>query len=404
MTSARQSPMATRSSGRERTHCPLQADRHTGILLMMMMMMMSAHGLDSMCDATQDAACDGALGEPVYLQLMRNTKGHQLSLYYNDIAVFKFRKFKSVFYEDFNTTSVLQRWQFVSDNGTMIINPAERRDAGTYRVEITDKDGKSVGDHTVQLIIEAPVSGVDLSISCSANGERSVRCSSNGDSPQYSWSLDGRPLGEADADLSSDNQPLLLRGNVTGQLTCSVRNHVSSKHTTRLMELCYGASTTPPANHTLPSAHTERPVSDTAVIYVSSFLVFILVCLCVAAWMFYIWRKRRNTHTPVKEDPDGVVYVKVTSNTRRSDMQGVEAQEVVYSDVATANRRSRCKSRKPPAEAYELEYAEVSAYKRRAPGDTHTPAETVEYGEVRVHTHTPAQQDNSVYAHVDPRQ
>ncbi|KAG5270234.1 hypothetical protein AALO_G00190260 [Alosa alosa] len=164
----------------------------------------------------------------------------------------------------------------------------------------------------------APVSGVDLSISCSANGERSLRCSSNGDSPQYSWSLDGRPLGEADADLSSDNQPLLLRGNVTGQLTCSVRNHVSSKHTTRLMELCYGASTTvsvTPANHTLPSAHTERPVS---VIYVSSFLVFILVCLCVAAWMFYIWRKRRNTHTP-----------------------GVEAQEVVYSDVATGEQEEQ---------------------------------------------------------------
>ncbi|KAG5270204.1 hypothetical protein AALO_G00189950 [Alosa alosa] len=100
------------------------------------------------------------------------------------------------------------------------VNPAERRDAGTYRVEITEEaTGKTVGDHTVQLIIEAPVSDVDLSISCSANGERSVRCSSNGDSPQFSWSLDGRPLCEADVDLSSDNQTLLMRGDVTGQLT-----------------------------------------------------------------------------------------------------------------------------------------------------------------------------------------
>ncbi|KAG5270235.1 hypothetical protein AALO_G00190270 [Alosa alosa] len=107
-----------------------------------------------MCDATQDAACDGALGEPVYLQLMRNTKGHQLSLHYNDIAVFKFRNFKSVFYEDFNTTSVLQRWQFVSDNGTMIINPAERRDAGTYRVEITEETTGRGKKHTVQLTIK----------------------------------------------------------------------------------------------------------------------------------------------------------------------------------------------------------------------------------------------------------
>ncbi|XP_076143296.1 uncharacterized protein LOC143125578 isoform X2 [Alosa pseudoharengus] len=374
------------------------------VLGLLVLLAASTHGLDSMCNATQSATCYGALGGPVYLQLMKNVSGHDLSLQLYNNIIFKMRKLISVFTnQSFSVT-----WQFVPDNGTMIINPVETTDARTYRVLIYEATGRGVGNHTVQLTIEAPVSGVDLSISCSANGERSVRCSSNGDSPQYSWSLDGRPLGEADADLSSDNQTLLLRGNVTGQLTCSVRNHVSSTHTTRLMELCYGASTTvsvTPANHTLPSDHTERPFSETAVIYVSSFLVFILVCLCVAAWMFYVWKKRRNTNTPVKEDPDDVVYVEVTSNTRgrRSDMQGVEAQEVVYSDVATANRRSRCKSRKPPAaEAYELEYAEVSAYKRRAPGDTHTPAETVEYGEVRVHTHTPAQQDNSVYAHMDP--
>ncbi|XP_048119650.1 uncharacterized protein LOC125307639 [Alosa alosa] len=310
------------------------------VLGLLVLLAASTHGLDSMCNATQNAACYGALGGPVYLQLMKNASGHDLSLqlYWGNNKLFIMRKLTPVFTnQSFSVT-----WQFVPDNGTMIINPAETRDAGTYRVQIIEEaTGKSVGDHTVQLIIEAPVSGVDLSISCSANGERSLRCSSNGDSPQYSWSLDGRPLGEADADLSSDNQPLLLRGNVTGQLTCSVRNHVSSKHTTRLMELCYGASTTvsvTPANHTLPSAHTERPVS---VIYVSSFLVFILVCLCVAAWMFYIWRKRRNTHTPVKEDPDDVVYVKVTSNTRRSDMQGVEAQEVVYSDVATGEQEEQ---------------------------------------------------------------
>ena len=64
---------------------------------------------------------------------------------------------------------------------------------------------------------------------------RAVNCSSNGDSPQYSWSLDGRPLSEADADLSADNQTLLLSRNVTGELACSVLNHVSSTHTSALL-------------------------------------------------------------------------------------------------------------------------------------------------------------------------
>ncbi|XP_062405091.1 hepatic and glial cell adhesion molecule-like [Sardina pilchardus] len=255
-------------------------------------------GLDSICDVTQDAECYGALGGPVYLQLMRNAREYALGLFYGSSCVFRDRRSKSVFYNEFNTTSVLQRWQFVPDNGTMIINPAERRDTGTYRVQITEEStGKSVGIHTVQLTIEAPVSYVNLSISCSANGERRVMCSSNGDSPQYSWSLDGRPLDDAAADLSSDNQTLLLRGDVTGQLTCSVRNHVSSTHTTRLMELCSGASTTvsaTPANHTLPSAPTQFPGSGLPphIVYILGGVACALV-LVVVVTAVIVCKKRR---------------------------------------------------------------------------------------------------------------
>ena len=87
----------------------------------------------------------------------------------------------------------------------------------------------------------APVSGVDLSISSLANGEKRVRCSSNGDSPQYSWSLDGRPLSEAVADLSPDNQTLSMRGCVLGNLSCSAWNHISSTHTSALLlDACSG--------------------------------------------------------------------------------------------------------------------------------------------------------------------
>ncbi|XP_076143273.1 junctional adhesion molecule A-like isoform X1 [Alosa pseudoharengus] len=259
-----------------------------------------------MCNATQNAACYGALRGPVSLQLMRNTTGHQLSLRYNDIAVFKFRNSKSVFYEEFNTPSVLQRWQFVPDNGTMIINPAERRDAGTYRVLITEEATGREVEHTVQLTIEAPVSSVDLSISSSANGERSVMCSSNGDSPQYSWSLDGRPLGETDADLSSDNQTLLLRGDVTGQLTCSVRNHVSSTHTTRLMELCSGGIS---------------PV------FISVWLAEIIILTSLLVGGYYLYIRNRTSHTPdERKDQDVELTLTSTSRRRRRTPEEVQMQ------------------------------------------------------------------------------
>ncbi|XP_076144235.1 uncharacterized protein LOC143126207 isoform X2 [Alosa pseudoharengus] len=365
------------------------------VLLLTVMLTASTSCLDSMCDATQDATCYGALGGPVYLQLMRDTIGHELSLYYNSTRVFKFKRPKSVFYLEFNTTSVLQRWQFDPVNGTMIINPAERRDAGTYRVDIHKRGtGKLVGQHTVQLTIEAPVSDVDLSISCSANGERrNVSCSSNGESPQYSWSLDGRPLGEADADLSSDNQTLLLRGNVTGQLTCSVRNHVSSTHTTRLIELCS-------ANHTLPSAHTERPVSesdpphnciqhsasscspgtpDTSlatapgfVFPVSVSLAAIFVCVFVAGGILYVCKRKKHTQTGVNVE---VPYAEI-------DFRGQQRAQV-YEEVKSVS-----------ASPVQQVYSVVSA----------SPVQHVEYEEVKspaVST-SPVQQVYSVYAQVGP--
>ncbi|XP_031419605.1 uncharacterized protein LOC116219803 isoform X1 [Clupea harengus] len=272
-----------------------------------------SHGVDSICDVTQDAVCNGTLGLPVYLQLIRDATGHELKLFSGDKNVFTSKSSKTVFFNEFNNPSYLQRWQFVRDNGTLIINPAEKRDAGTYRVEIYEEStGRSVGDHTVQLILQ----------------------------------------GTSTVSVKPTNQ----------------------------------------TNTTLPSTHPGPSVT----VIVICVLLSLTVCLCVAVGTFYIRMKKRNTHTPVseKKEPDDLVYAQVTtgSNGRRqiSDIQGtrVETEDVVYSGVAMANRSSRHNSRKPPAaEAYELEYAEVSAFsKRRGPTESHRPEESVEYGEVRVHT------------------
>ncbi|XP_038555196.1 uncharacterized protein LOC119888613 [Micropterus salmoides] len=57
-----------------------------------------------------------------------------------------------------------------------------------------------------------------------------VSCSSEGgDSPQYSWTLDGHTLTDAQL-LSGNNESnnITLKQDVSGQLVCSVRNNVSS--------------------------------------------------------------------------------------------------------------------------------------------------------------------------------
>ncbi|XP_062405874.1 uncharacterized protein LOC134096134 [Sardina pilchardus] len=159
----------------------------TGLVVLLVT---STYGLDSVCDATQDATCYGALGGPVHLQLMRDARGYYLSLQYNSVTVFRFNNSKSEFYKQFNTTSVLQRWQFFPYNGTMIIKPAERRDTGTYRVYIQNEStGKGVGDHTVHLTIEAN-NGVSMTTippptPTSTTSALLCVCSSGGISPVF---------------------------------------------------------------------------------------------------------------------------------------------------------------------------------------------------------------------------
>ncbi|XP_067373779.1 uncharacterized protein [Channa argus] len=79
-------------------------------------------------------------------------------------------------------------------------------------------------------VSHAPVSSVLLVSECLSQGEIRVSCSSEGgDSPQYSWTLDGHTLTDAEL-LSGNNETnsITLKQQVSGNLVCSVRNHVSS--------------------------------------------------------------------------------------------------------------------------------------------------------------------------------
>ncbi|KAF1384636.1 hypothetical protein PFLUV_G00122260 [Perca fluviatilis] len=164
-----------------------------GLLLMILGV---SHGVETYCDGRQNGAqCYGALGGTVVLQLMDNAS--EISRY--------------------------------TCNGTFRINNLSWTDGGEYELVIFDSDGKISEQRTLQLTIQAPVSSVLLVSECLSQGEMRVSCSSEGgDSPQYSWTLDGRTL--TDAELLSGNTEtnnITLKQKVSGRLVCSVRNQVS---------------------------------------------------------------------------------------------------------------------------------------------------------------------------------
>ncbi|KAI3351212.1 hypothetical protein L3Q82_005765 [Scortum barcoo] len=130
-------------------------------------------GVETSCDGRQDGAqCYGALGGTVVLQLMDSTS-----------EIFKYTWFQ-------NKSKRNTEWEKESDS---------------------------------------PVSSVLLVFECLSQGDMRVSCSSEGgDSPQYSWTVDGHTLTDAEL-LSGNNEAkdIILKQGVSGQLVCSVRNNVS---------------------------------------------------------------------------------------------------------------------------------------------------------------------------------
>ncbi|TKS72406.1 Hemicentin-2 Precursor [Collichthys lucidus] len=204
-----------------------------GLLLMLLRV---CHGVETPCDGRQDGAqCYGALGGTVVLQLMDSTsKISRYQLFKNRIEILDGIKNKIV------SNVIADRSSFTLSNGTFRINDLSRTDGGEYTLIIFDSNGRISEPRTLQLIIQAPVSSVLLVSECLSQGEMRVSCSSEGgDSPQYSWTLDGHTLTDTQL-LPGNNETnnITLRQDVSGQLTCSVKNHVSTVSKTKTISTC----------------------------------------------------------------------------------------------------------------------------------------------------------------------
>ncbi|XP_044211192.1 T-cell surface antigen CD2-like isoform X2 [Thunnus albacares] len=194
---------------------------------LLVMLLGVSHGIETHCDGRQnETQCYGALGGTVVLQLMDNASEISRYLWYKNKTTRIFNGIK----DKIVSNQMKDRSVFTPSNGTFRINNLNRTDGAEYILEIFDSNGQASEPRTLQLSIQAPVSSVLLDSECLSQGEMRVSCSSEGgDSPQYSWTLDGHTL--TDAQLLSGNKEtnnITLKQDVSGLLVCSVRNHVSN--------------------------------------------------------------------------------------------------------------------------------------------------------------------------------
>ncbi|XP_042069256.1 uncharacterized protein LOC121812107 isoform X1 [Haplochromis burtoni] len=195
-----------------------------------------SYGVETHCDGRQDGVqCYGALGGTVDIQLMNSTSEmSRYQLLKNSLKILHVRNNEVI-------PNITERSSALNSSyRTFRINNLRRNDSGNYTLQTFDSDGRISDVWTLQLFIQAPVSSVLLVSECLSLGEMRVSCSSEeGDSPQYSWTLDGRTLTDAEL-LSVNNETniITLKQHVSGHLVCSVRNNVSNVSKEKRISTC----------------------------------------------------------------------------------------------------------------------------------------------------------------------
>ncbi|XP_071254439.1 uncharacterized protein [Salvelinus alpinus] len=287
-----------------------------------------SHGMESPCDARENGAqCYGALGGTVYLQLITNASGHQFR-FWKDPTGAKTEILTMRGNISKTKGPIKGRSEFFINKGIVRIDNTVRNDSDKYCAETYNSNGILLGTRRLlQLFIEAPVTKAKLSSKCLSHGEMRVSCSSEGDSPQYSWTLDGHPLNNNDNSFDEKTNAITLQKGLSGDLNCTIRNNISSVTVSRVILPC-------------PEIIGTVAGSLAGIVLV---LVMVLVVYCVQ-------KKKKPPKSSAKDDSQEVEYVDVRIQKKQKRPNEREALvELEYGQVNVAGG---------PQQTMEVEYGQ----------------------------------------------
>ncbi|XP_070819512.1 uncharacterized protein [Chaetodon trifascialis] len=323
-----------------------------GLLLMLLGL---CHGVETSCDGRQNRTrCYGPLGGTVVLELMDNASEIFRFIWSNKTTKILIWRNNTIL-----ANQIANRSSFTPSNGTFRIKDLRWTDGGEYTLTMFDSKGKNMKPLTLQMIIQAPVSSVRLVSECLSQGEMKVSCSSEGgDSPQYSWTLDGHTLTDAQL-LSGDNESenITLNQDVSGQLVCSVSNNVSRVWREETISTCgfifidctlsngtHISQWVLEANNTLcikPTTASTTTTEDYLSI-MAGVLSALLILLIIGAAVVCTHKKKQNNKPKEKEDEQELTYADVSIVQRQARQVQPRAEtEVEYGQIKFSQRPRR---------------------------------------------------------------
>ncbi|XP_042594615.1 uncharacterized protein LOC109101046 isoform X2 [Cyprinus carpio] len=263
-------------------------------------------------------------------------------------------------------------------NGPVIINRVFRADSGNYTLNLFHSDGTETS-RNLQVIVEAPIGSVNVSFNCSSN-QTSVFCSSEGDQLLYSWTLNGDPLMDGNSSIDLDER-------TDGDISCSVKNHVSHAQNTIRLKPCpepTTAAVTSSVTSSLTSSLTSSVTSQasengtsfssagmnvTTNVTLSSeerwkFLLYMIASGCVALILIllfitvcYVYKKKQQKSTTAAAGDTELIYTDISPEKKDENKttESLPAAEEEYASV-----RPQTKRKKKKEEEEEVQYGEVT--------------------------------------------
>ncbi|XP_059377214.1 uncharacterized protein LOC132113463 [Carassius carassius] len=199
----------------------------------LMLLLQTAACVEWNCSFNQSDPCYTALGDKLNLLMVRDASEYDLKLKKRINNNKKDDQICKVKYGNKKECDLYNnRTEVTVINGTLIIKRVIRADSGNYRLTLSHSDGTETS-RDLQVIVEAPIGSVNVSIICSSSGVMRVSCSSDGDQLLYSWTLNGDPLMDGNSSIDLDKE-------TDGNISCSVKNHVSHTQKTIRLKPCPG--------------------------------------------------------------------------------------------------------------------------------------------------------------------
>ncbi|XP_065130138.2 uncharacterized protein [Paramisgurnus dabryanus] len=333
---------------------------------LMLVLLQTVSCVDQNCTFNQTETCYAALGDKLSLRMFQDIHIIKLELKKEETLICKIQNNvikKLKFYEN--------RSDVIGSNDTVSINNVTRADSGRYTLKLTDSQGKETSAG-LQVKVEAPIGSVNVSVEC-ISGVRWASCSSEGDSLFFNWTLNGQTLPQ-------DNKTTInLNGNTSGNLICSVKNHISHGEKSITVDHCPGTTTASVTTHLTSTdstsafgtnlsasnlTHTQNPgllaslkLEPVHLIGMASSIVILILLVITVC---YIYKKKKQPKSAAADGGTELVYADINHDKLNRDNKPKKTEMSSAADVEYAEVANQRKTKKKKMKEDEVQYGEVT--------------------------------------------